>query len=118
SREGSADADLRSGARKAGKRRRRDSRWCLHAPCRNTPDRFSPLWPGKNGPPCVSDKLDKTPMIPWSEEVRISRHDDFVVEAAGRDDQQSRTHQEENQRIRPEMHPAGAAQNDAAGDVD
>src|SRR5208337_199040 len=88
------------------------------APCRNTPDRFSPLWPGKNGPPCVSDKLDKTPMIPWSEEVRISRHDDFVVEAAGGDAQQDRTHKEENQRIGPQMYPAGAAQDDSAGDID
>src|SRR5208337_3312179 len=118
SREGSADADLRSGARKAGKRRRRDSRWCLHAPCRNTPDRFSPLWPGKNGPPCVSDILDKARTIPWSEKIRISRHDDFVLEAAGRDDQQGRTHQEKNQGVRPEVYPAGAAQDDAASDID
>src|SRR5437899_8421907 len=49
---------------------------------------------------------------------RISRHDDFVLKAAGGDDQEHRTHEEERHGVDPEMHPAGAAENDAAGDVD
>src|SRR5207245_272432 len=49
---------------------------------------------------------------------RISRHDDFVLEAAGGDDEKHRAHEEERNGVHPKMHPAGAAKNDAAGDVD
>src|SRR5713101_7854467 len=51
-------------------------------------------------------------------ESRISRHDDFVLEAAGGDDEEHRAHEEKGDGIDPEMHPARAAEDDAAGDVD
>src|ERR1700751_5052174 len=47
-----------------------------------------------------------------------SRHDDFVLEAAGGDDQEQRTHGEKGGGVDPEMHPACTAKNNAAGDVD
>src|SRR5690348_13242271 len=47
-----------------------------------------------------------------------SGHDDFLLEAAGGDGQEKGAHGEENQSVDPEMREAGAAQDDAPGDVD
>src|SRR5260370_34116658 len=47
-----------------------------------------------------------------------SRHDDFLLEAAGGDEQKNGAHRVEGQAVEPEMRKAGAAQDDAAGDVD
>ena len=52
------------------------------------------------------------------QKLRISRHDDFIVEAPGGDDEQERAHRKERQRIGPQVRQTGAAKNDAAGDVD
>jgi flavin reductase ActVB len=45
-------------------------------------------------------------------------HDDFVLEAAGGDDQKNRTDEEEGQTVSPEMSDARAPEDDAAGNVD
>src|SRR5258708_1758993 len=47
-----------------------------------------------------------------------SGHDDFVVEAAGGDEKKNGAHGVEGQAVEPQMREAGAAQDDAAGDVD
>ena len=49
---------------------------------------------------------------------RISRHDDFVVEAASSNDEEKSAHGEKSQGIGPKMDPSRAAKDDAAGDVD
>src|SRR6516225_10464531 len=49
---------------------------------------------------------------------RISRRNDFIVEAARGNDEEQRTHQEQCHSVPPEMAPSGAPKNDAAGDVD
>ena len=49
---------------------------------------------------------------------RISRHDDFIVEAARGDDQQKSAHEAKNEAVGPEMSPTGATKDDAARDVD
>ena len=49
---------------------------------------------------------------------RISRRDDFIVEAAGGDDEEQGAHGKKGERIGPKVNPGGAAENDAAGDVD
>src|SRR5215469_4613379 len=50
--------------------------------------------------------------------ARVSGHDDFVLEAAGGDDQQERADGEKGGGINPEMNQSGAAKDDAASDVD
>src|SRR5260370_1064661 len=47
-----------------------------------------------------------------------SRHDDFVLEAAGGDEQKKGAPGGKGQAVEPEMRKAGTAQDDAAGDVD
>src|SRR5258708_28804067 len=47
-----------------------------------------------------------------------SGHDDFFLEAAGGDEKKNGAHGVEGQAVEPEMRKAGAAQDDAAGDVD
>ena len=49
---------------------------------------------------------------------RISRHDDFVMEAARGEDEEESAHGKEGEGVGPEMDPTGAAKNDAASDVD
>jgi hypothetical protein len=47
-----------------------------------------------------------------------SRHDDFVLEAAGGDEKKDGAHGVKRQAVEPEMRKPCAAQDDAAGDVD
>src|SRR6267154_3647039 len=47
-----------------------------------------------------------------------SRHDDFVLEAAGGDEKKNGADGVEGQAVEPDMRKAGATQDDAAGDVD
>src|ERR1700730_1666598 len=47
-----------------------------------------------------------------------SGHDDFVLETAGRYDQQKCAHGKKCQTVGPQVLNAGAAKNDSAGDVD
>jgi len=49
--------------------------------------------------------------------VRLG-HDDFVLETAGGDDQKERADAKEGGGVQPQVLPASAAENDAAGDVD
>src|SRR5450432_4818258 len=50
--------------------------------------------------------------------ARPSGHDDFVLEAAGGQDQEDGAHGEEGEGVDPEVLNSGAAEDDAAGDVD
>src|SRR5450432_320529 len=50
--------------------------------------------------------------------VRPSGHDDFVLEAAGGEDEQYGAHGEKGEGVDPEMLDSGAAEDDAASDVD
>ena len=52
------------------------------------------------------------------EHRKDSRHDDFVLEAAGGNDQENGADREEGEAVGPEMLDAGAAKDDAARDID
>src|SRR5712691_4547886 len=58
----------------------------------------------------------KTPFGPSGRPA--SGHDDFFLEAASGEDQEQCAHGKEGETIEPEMRKAGAAENDAPGDVD
>ena len=53
-----------------------------------------------------------------AEQSVVSRHDDFVLEAAGGDDQENGADREEGEAVGPEMLDACAAKDDAARDID